>query len=579
MGWLLRFHQGQQKKQLLRLISQAMEAERYQDAVGLLETYLGRFPSDKERYQEYLITSRTLSRLPAAEAFLEGLLESVGEGNPHPANYLAAVCYLQGKIEEARSLWEGLISAYPGFAPAYSNLGALYMHLGNYDKAVLQFQVAISLEPKTSLSALNNLAEIYLAKGEYQTAQRYLLHGLAVMGEAETIYANLGHCYLASGQSKEAIHAYEQSLVAKQSLSVNDTRTEVYVNLVGLYLDQHDQERAMTLCLEGIQVFGQNAALWAALGRVYMSRKNYEEAIAAFRRSISLSPMSPRNLPVHRSLALAYFQQGNYGKATAEYRRALAWHPDGLRPSMTGTASPEEELHQCREMLISTTKPSADILRRMADAHFALGNLEDAIGSYEEALLIDDTDLESLVGLGSVYYSLDRHIDAVKYFSRALEIAPQCVEAHLGLGLTYLSQGSMEMALIKFKWAISITPTNSRAYNFLGKTYEIKGDLNEAISCYQRSLFLAPRYAQAHNNLGGLLVCLERYDQAIEEFQAALEIYPDYVPALCNLGQAYYKKGDAAKALKLWREALRLNPNNPLAESYLAKAGQGRDKS
>ncbi len=565
MSRLSEFREAQHRKNKLKKIQRRLKGGRYQVALALLEDYLLSNVDDWEAFQRYLITCRQTASLPRAVDFLANLTDKIGESNPYPTNYLAAAYYLQGDMDAARSLWEGLVQRYCHFAPGFANLGALYLHLGRFDLATLQFQVAVALDPENSISAYNNLAEIKIAQGAYQEAISYLKQGLTYScpGQVETLYANLGHCYLVLGYKDKAVEAYEQSLRSQDSLTVNESKAEVHVHLARLYLERHQPELALKTCQEGVDLFPQNPSLWAGLGRAYLALKNYEEAITAFQKSLSFCPMSPRNIVVHRNMALAYFNQGKYAEATAEYRSALAWHPDFYLNK--------------GDKLAYDAAVSVQTYRQLAYDYFILGNFDGAIAAYQDALKLDANDIESYVGLGFVYFALDQHLAALYNFAQAVERDPGCVKGHLGQGETYLSQGSTNMAIIKFKWAVSIDSTNARAYNLLGKALEIEGNLVEAEECYRTALSIAPNYAQAHFNLGNLFQMLGQYTEAIQEFQAALKRYPDYLPALCLLGLAYQKKGDYIQAENVWREALKVNPNNPLASDYLERIGAGKD--
>ena len=61
-------------------------------------------------------------------------------------------------------------------------------------------------------------------------------------------------------------------------------------------------------------------------------------------------------------------------------------------------------------------------------------------------------------------------------------------------------------------------------------------------------------------------------DKAREQFEAVVRLRPDFEPAHLNLGVAFLKEGRAADAAREFESALRLQPNDKMAEAYLLKA-------
>jgi tetratricopeptide (TPR) repeat protein len=76
-----------------------------------------------------------------------------------------------------------------------------------------------------------------------------------------------------------------------------------------------------------------------------------------------------------------------------------------------------------------------------------------------------------------------------------------------------------------------------------------------------------------HNEMGTFFYSREAYDLAIAEFKRALKAAPIPIPALhVNLGAAYLGKKMYAEACASFRRALALDPNNPKAHWFLARA-------
>jgi tetratricopeptide (TPR) repeat protein len=547
---------------------QVLAAEAYAAAITL-------DPSYAPAYRAYITVRQEERQLDQARRFLSSVAARA-DGEPTPQNYLGVVDYLAGRTAEATKLWQSIIQEHPAFGPAHSNLGVAYQQQGKIDQALLEYKLAIELDPWGAVGAYNNIAEIYMNRGELEEAIRYfnLASELDPMATAISL-ANLGHCYLCLGRREEALRAYEESLRRSPGLANQDVRLEVLIALAKLYLELHRLEEARATCEAALERAPRSMDALAALGQIQFHQGEDAAAIETFRKALAINPMTLRNLMVHRLMALAYYKMGHFDKAAAEYKRANAWHPDRLfaasQPAPWGDTSPEQAVAACRAKL-AERPDDPELHAEAAEALFQMGRLAEAVQEYRAALEGRPDDLELLCRLGTVYYADDQYLPAVTCFFRAAERDPLYAPAHLGLGLIHLLRGSVEAAIAKFNWAIALDPRSAEAYNLLGNAYRQKGDLARAAEAYREAIERQPAYAQAQNNLGLTHLELGRPGEAIHQFRQALQVFPDYVPALCNLGRAHLALGEVEQARSAWREALAINPHNPVAQHLLAEA-------
>ena len=71
-----------------------------------------------------------------------------------------------GRLQEAKSIFEGLNLLDPDIPYVNCVLGAIYQRLGKTDLAILRYSHAITLFPQDTV-ALTNRAEIYLSQGNF----------------------------------------------------------------------------------------------------------------------------------------------------------------------------------------------------------------------------------------------------------------------------------------------------------------------------------------------------------------------------------------------------------------------------
>jgi tetratricopeptide (TPR) repeat protein len=76
----------------------------------------------------------------------------------------------------------------------------------------------------------------------------------------------------------------------------------------------------------------------------------------------------------------------------------------------------------------------------------------------------------------------------------------------------------------------------------------------------------------AYSNLGSLLLARGDLDQAIRDFRKALELWPDQSKDHNNLGNALAQKGRMAEAMEQFQTALKLSPDNSDTETNIGAA-------
>ncbi len=81
--------------------------------------------------------------------------------------------FSQGRLEEAKNIYEGLSLLDPNIPFVHCILGAIYQRMEMRDIAILRYTCAIELFPQDLLS-LTNRAKIYLNQGEFLKAAKDL---------------------------------------------------------------------------------------------------------------------------------------------------------------------------------------------------------------------------------------------------------------------------------------------------------------------------------------------------------------------------------------------------------------------
>ena len=94
--------------------------------------------------------------------------------------------YQAGKLGDAEQSFQKAIALDSDNADAHYNLGSLYDHLEQPDKAKKEYLIAISANVP---DAYNNLARLYLREKEYSQAAALLIQGMSQQEKLESIEA------------------------------------------------------------------------------------------------------------------------------------------------------------------------------------------------------------------------------------------------------------------------------------------------------------------------------------------------------------------------------------------------------
>lgn len=219
-------------------------------------------------------------------------------------------------------------------------------------------------------------------------------------------------------------------------------------------------------------------------------------------------------------------------------------------------------------------------------AHTNLGEIQQAIDSYEQALLIFQQERNRagecacLGNLGSCYDRIGQLIDSISYTEQALVIAQEIgykdYEGSLlgHLGIRYQSLGQLARAIEYHEKSLAIARLVNNQISLEGEThnlascYKNQGQIDRAIELYEQALVISRSTGYRDweaNHLGALGSCYANFGQttrAIEYHERALTIRreignrPNEGHSLKNLGYCFSILGQTTKAIDYYNQAL-----------------------
>ncbi len=141
----------------------------------------------------------------------------------------------------------------------------------------------------------------------------------------------------------------------------------------------------------------------------------------------------------------------------------------------------------------------------------------------------------------------------LQYLQKAVELNPELWRAHYYIGRIYRDTDKPKEAATSLTKSLSFAPIEAAPYIALGELYRKWDYTDEALSVAQQGATVVPGANEVSDiwYVVGMAYDDKRMDdKAIEAFDKALESRRDNHKAKFQRGQAYFRKGDFAKAKK-----------------------------
>jgi tetratricopeptide (TPR) repeat protein len=155
--------------------------------------------------------------------------------------------------------------------------------------------------------------------------------------------------------------------------------------------------------------------------------------------------------------------------------------------------------------------------------------------------------------------------DGVAHLEKAISLYPAFLDAHLLLGTAYMDNKQLDKAERELRKTIEISPKTTAAHFALGEVYRQQQKYAEAEKVLQDGLQLDPKSPQGHFVLGEVYFAKGEIARAGPEVGQALQLKPDYAEAYLLAGNLFLRARNAANALQMFEEYLRLDPKGPFA--------------
>lgn len=285
-----------------------------------------------------------------------------------------------------------------------------------------------------------------------------------------------------------------------------------------------------------------NADLYNERAKIYLSLKQYEEAVSDAKRAIRIDSTK----------ADYYLTEADVFFAANETRKSK----DAL------------------ELTVKKFPTNTEGLLKLGELYYLVKQYDNAFAKINDALKINVNLSKGYYLKGSIYKETGDTAKAISSLETAIEQDNKNYGAFLDLGLIYGSRKNT-IALEYFDNAISLNPARTDGLYAKAKLLQDLNKTEEAITIYNRILKADPSHEFSLYNLGAIeLEVKSDVKEALKHFTQAINANPKYAEAYFARGVCYQELKDKDNAFADYNMCLQLKPNYEPAVEALNSLGK-----
>ncbi len=298
---------------------------------------------------------------------------------------------------------------------------------------------------------------------------------------------------------------------------------------VALYHYESDKDQALQTANDMIKDNHPHTK-WALnlVGLVHANRKNYDQAIEFYKKSIERDPSF--FLP-HMNWGVLLSIKGDYkgslrkfedaGNLNANYARLFMY----WGKSLYSMSKYDESNLKYREA--NNIDPNDEvILFNWANSLAKQKKYSDAGKKYEMATNIDKKYAAAYFNWGDILLEEKKFDQAIIKYNKVIEIFPDKWPAYYNLGIALMNVNDDQGASKQFTRVTSIFPSFAPAYVNLAAIFRRMGDHEAALQKYEKVISLNPDWAEMYYEKGVMLARLDRTREASTAFESYLKFDP-----------------------------------------------------
>lgn len=346
-------------------------------------------------------------------------------------------------------------------------------------------------------------------------------------GSSPMLYYNhAGLCY----QMKK----YDTALIAYKKAhdltgAGSSLRQEIYYNIGNTYYMLNQFDKACKYFDKVLEIVPNNQQALENLSFTYIGMGDTQKGIETFKKFNA----EEGNAHAHFVWGMLFQEAGDYLEAEEELKKSVQFQPDS-----------EEALEELGNILMK------------------LNRTEEAIGTYEKLIRINQDNYQAWVGKARAFFISERWKEAIRCYEEAVRIRPDCYRSYYNMAAALEEAGKQKEAIDAYHSAIAIKPDFADAYNNLGIFLSTQGRREEALEVYEEGIKRNTKHDGLYFNMGMCLYEEGRYAQAVAAYRNALDINPNELEIYYYLGSVLTEMRNYNDAIDAYKSALEIKPSD-----------------
>lgn len=519
--------------------------QRRDDMVGVLNRIKG---SAKDFDLAYITVGDFYLRLGDVDSAIREYKEGIAKDpkkDPKKKNtlqkHIIEALMRQGKRSEAAEVNTQILKETPDDNDARGLAATFLLDSGDIAKALAELQVVVTRAPDNPVSHFN-LGRAHAARGEYEQARQQLQKAIELRADYAMARLALAQLQLQHGDYDAATKTAQTVLDADKG----NVKAHLIQSAALMGMKKFADSRVMLESM--LKVNPGSPDVLFQLGVVSLAQSKFKDAEDGFRRSYQLNPADTRGL---MGVVESYMVQNR--------------SEDALKLLQTESdKSPNR----------------SDLLMAIGNTAVRSGRFDLALQTYNRMLGLMDKGQnpgDIYLRIGEVYKRKGDSASAIQALEKARQNQPENVAVLTTLAMVLDAALRRDEAKKIYEKTLQLDPNNPIVLNNLAfLTADSGGDLNTALTQAQRAKQLMPSLFEISDTLGWVYLKKNLAEEAIDIFKDLVIKAPNQPTFHFHLGMAYQQKGDKAKALDQYKEALKYNPPAPEKEKIqqlIAKLG------
>jgi len=252
--------------------------------------------------------------------------------------------------------------------------------------------------------------------------------------------------------------------------------------------------------------------------KIYMSSGDWPKALEQLELAVE---NYPDNAEAHFLLGRAYGYEGRFQDMVAHFERSLS-----LSDKFVTGIQAVRERHWIEKYDLA--------IKAMAEQDF-----EAAARLLQQAILIDPAKFEAYERLAVTYLNQERNREAIQIYRTLLDKQPDNVDFMIALGNLYYSQQMFEKVVVLLEKVLQLEPDNRDAMANIALAHDALGHTDVAYEAFSKAVAANPTDKDLI-----FLFAVHQYEQgqfnhAIQLFQQIVALDSTDFEAMSNIGNAY----------------------------------------